>query len=72
MPGVSPSNADRNFNGYTLCAELDYKPVDHVMLYASYNRGSKSGGFTLSFGTPAPGSVDAFIKGLNCDPETLH
>lgn len=71
-PGVSPSDADRNFSGYALRAEFDYKPSNNLLLYTSYNRGSKSGGFTLSVGTPAAGNEQTFIQGLSYRPETLH
>jgi iron complex outermembrane receptor protein len=42
------------------------------LLYASYNRGSKSGGFTFSTGTPFAGFEAAFLNGIPYRPETLN
>ncbi|MBU6207639.1 MAG: TonB-dependent receptor, partial [Alphaproteobacteria bacterium] len=52
---VTPSAATPNFSGLTARAEIDYKPSRNLLAYASYNRGSKSGGFTFSTGTPTLG-----------------
>ena len=43
-----------------------------MLLYASYNRGSKSGGFTFSTGTPYGGTEVDFVNGIPFDPETLN
>ena len=43
-----------------------------MLLYLSYNRGSKSGGFTFSTGTPYGGTEVAFLNGIPFDPETLN
>jgi iron complex outermembrane receptor protein len=76
-----------NFNGrmsqglYSLRAELDWKPSEGALFYASYNRGVKSGGFNapldpsgsavfidpLTF-DPAPTAADA----MRFKPEVLH
>ena len=51
----------------TFKAAIDYKPSDDVMLYASYNRGFKSGIYNLSTLTnpPAdPEKVDSFEVGF--------
>jgi iron complex outermembrane receptor protein len=51
-------------------ATLGYKPADDVLLYASYSRGSKSGGLSLGSlpagvsPVVAPESVDAYEAGL--------
>ncbi len=73
MGGITatPSDAAPSFSGVTARAEIDYKPIDHVLLYASYNRGSKSGGFTFSTGTPFPGAEVATLNGVAYKPETL-
>lgn len=70
---VTPAAARPTYDGVTARAELDYKPGPDTLLYASYNRGSKSGGFTFSTGTPFPGQ--ALIDTLNnipYRPETLN
>ena len=74
--GVTPGDAKHDFDGVTARAQLDWKPSDHMLWYLSYNRGSKSGGYTFSTGTPydPDGSGDnprAFLQGLSFKPETL-
>jgi iron complex outermembrane receptor protein len=68
---TTPADATPTFSGVTARAEIDYKPIDRVLLYASYNRGSKSGGFTFSTGTPFPGAEVATLNGIPYRPETL-
>ena len=43
-----------------------------MLLYASYNRGSKSGGFTFSTGTPFPGQLIDTLNNIPYRPETLN
>lgn len=69
---VTPADARPSFSGVTARAEIDYKPSDNVLVYASYNRGSKSGGFTFSTGTPFPGQLIDTINNLPYRPETLN
>ncbi len=69
---VTTANATPTFRGLTARAEIDFKPVDNLLLYASYNRGSKSGGFTLSTGTPVLGTEAAFLNGIPYKPEVLN
>jgi iron complex outermembrane receptor protein len=69
---VTPGDADKNFSDYSVRAELDYKPTRDLLLYASYNRGTKSGGFTLSTSTPTAGFEASFINGIPYKPEVLH
>ena len=70
---ADPSAARPNFSGLTARAELDYKPSANTLLYASYNRGSKSGGFTFSTGTPTLGqAVYDTINGIAFRPEVLN
>ena len=48
----------------------DYRPSDEIMIYASYNRGFKSGGFNpteIPFNSFQPEKVDAFEAGLKLD-----
>jgi len=69
---LTPADARPSFSGVTARAEIDYKPSDKVLLYASYNRGSKSGGFTFSTGTPFPYQLIDTINNLPYRPETLN
>ena len=73
---ASPSLADPIFRGVTARAEIDYKPTTSTLIYASYNRGSKSGGFTFSTGTPTQSSTDQAvydtINGIAFRPEVLN
>ncbi|MES1972113.1 MAG: TonB-dependent receptor [Pseudomonadota bacterium] len=68
---TTPADATPKFSGLTARAEIDYKPIDQLLLYASYNRGSKSGGFTFSTGTPFPGAEVATLNGIPYRPEKL-
>ncbi|HEX4847774.1 MAG TPA: TonB-dependent receptor, partial [Novosphingobium sp.] len=69
---ITPADASPSFDGITARAEIDYKPSENVLVYASYNRGSKSGGFTFSTGTPFPGALVDTLNNLGYDPETLN
>jgi iron complex outermembrane recepter protein len=69
---VSPGDADATFDDFTARMELDYQPSDDLLWYLSYNRGSKSGGFTFSTGTPYGGTEVDFVNGIPFDPETLN
>jgi iron complex outermembrane recepter protein len=69
---VTPSDADATFDDFTARVELDYRPSDAMLWYLSYNRGSKSGGFTFSTGTPYGGTEVDFVNGIPFDPETLN
>ncbi len=68
---VNGRSATPTFSGLTARAEIDYKPIDDILLYASYNRGSKSGGFTFSTGTPFATFEAAFLNGIPYKPEVL-
>jgi iron complex outermembrane recepter protein len=74
LVAVSPADADKSFKGVTARFEVDYRATDDLLLYASYNRGSKSGGFTFSTGTPfaLPGAPEAFLNGIPFRPEVLN
>ncbi len=69
---VTPADADKTFSDYSVRAELDWKPTDAMLVYASYNRGTKSGGFTLSTSTPTFGFEKSFLNGIPYRPEVLH
>ncbi len=73
---ITPGDATRSFDGVTARVQVDWKPTDDLLWYLSYNRGSKSGGFTFSTGTPLrsgrqPGNPRAFLEGMPFKPETL-
>lgn len=68
---LTPADADKTYTGVTARLELDYKPTDNMLLYASYNRGGKSGGFTFSTGTPFDPYETAFLNGIPYRPEVL-
>jgi iron complex outermembrane receptor protein len=69
---LTPDDAIQSFDDFTARVELDYQANDQMLWYASYNRGSKSGGFTFSTGTPFDPNQIAFLDGMPFDPETLH
>lgn len=69
-PGTTPTGfsapADKSLRSTPLTGkiELEYKPSETALLYASISQGTKSGGFT-SYNVPSASAVDAF------KPETL-
>ena len=74
--GISPGDATNSFDGVTARVQLDWKPTDNLLLYGSFNRGSKSGGYTFSTGTPfdldgSQAAPRAFLEGIPFDEETL-
>jgi iron complex outermembrane receptor protein len=78
---VTPASADKTFTGVTARLELDYRVNSDVLLFAGYNRGSKSGGYSFSTGTPfadapafgVPDGTDAlFLNGIPFKPEVLN
>ncbi len=69
---VTPEDADQSFDDFTARLQLDFRPNDDLLWYASYNRGSKSGGFTFSTGTPFDPNQVTFLEGLVFEPETLN
>ncbi len=52
-------NRDQSLSEVTGKAQIDYKPSDETLLYASISRGIKSGGFT-AYNTLNPRAVDPF------------
>lgn len=69
---VTPGDAETTFDDVTARLELDYRPNDDMLWYVSYNRGSKSGGYTFSTGTPYNPNEEEFLNGIPFDPETLN
>ena len=68
---VTPAAASPSFSGVTARVELDYKPNSDTLIYTSYNRGSKSGGFTFSTGTPYAVAIVDTLNNIPYRPETL-
>ncbi|MDZ3832148.1 MAG: TonB-dependent receptor [Sphingopyxis sp.] len=86
LDGVS-INDTRSESKWTGTAILSYKPVDDLLLYASYSRGYKAGGFNLDrsalkppviLGTSpsttfaAVGGAQALVGNLQFDPELVN
>lgn len=86
LNGVSINNK-RSEDEWTGTAILSYKPVDDLMVYASYSRGYKAGGFNLDrsalknpviLGTnpsstfAAVGGAQALVGNLEFDPEMVN
>ena len=69
---ITPAAASPTFDGITARAQIDFKPSDNTLFYLSYNRGSKSGGFTFSTGTPFPTQLVDTLNNLTYRPETLN
>ncbi len=80
LNGVSISD-ERSEDEFTGTAILSYKPTDDLMVYASYSRGYKAGGFNLDrsalkspvlpFAATA-GGAQALVGRLQFDPETVN
>jgi len=73
-PATFPDLADRRFKNYSAKLELDRKLSDGTLVYVSWNRGTKSGGFTAQFIPPADTSgpgLAAYAADLTYNPEVL-
>jgi len=68
---ISPGDARKSFTGVTARAAIEYKPASNLLLYLSYNRGGKSGGFTVGSGTPFPSGVVDYLNNLGYRPESI-
>jgi outer membrane receptor protein involved in Fe transport len=71
-------NDKRNEDEFTGTAILSWKPTDNLLLYSSYSRGYKAGGFNLdrsALKSPilpfklTPGGAQALVGNLQFDPE---
>ncbi|ATY31267.1 TonB-dependent receptor [Sphingomonas psychrotolerans] len=87
LNGVS-INDERNEDEFTGTAVVSWKPTDDLLLYGSYSRGYKAGGFNLDRsalknpiqivgGLPtttfaAAGGAQALVGNLQFDPETVN
>lgn len=73
-------NSNRGEDKWTGTAILSYKPVDDLLMYASYSRGYKAGGFNLdrsALKSPIPtfaslGGAQALVNNLKFDPELVN
>lgn len=84
LNGVSIAD-ERNEDEFTGTAILSWKPVDDLLLYGSYSRGYKAGGFNFdrsalkspivpfaaSGGGNAQAGAQALVGNLQFDPETV-
>ncbi|HMO76273.1 MAG TPA: TonB-dependent receptor [Sphingopyxis sp.] len=78
LNGVS-INDSRSEDEWTGTAILSYKPVDDLLVYASFARGYKAGGFNLdrsALKAPTPtfasvGGAQALVGNLQFDPELV-
>jgi outer membrane receptor protein involved in Fe transport len=77
LNGVSITD-DRSESEFTGTGILSWKPVDDLMVYASYSRGYKAGGFNLDRSAlkapvlpfaATPGGAQALVGNLQFDPE---
>lgn len=64
-------DASKNFSNFSPRVSIDYKPTEETMLYASWSRGYRSGGYSLRGLTPIsatthfnPETVDSYEIGL--------
>jgi iron complex outermembrane recepter protein len=79
LNGVSISNR-RSEGEFTGTAILSWRPTDDLLLYGSYSRGYKAGGFNLdrsALKSPvgsfaAAGGAQALVGNLNFDPEKVN
>jgi iron complex outermembrane receptor protein len=74
-PETYPGSANRIFDNYSAKLELDRKFEDGSLAYVSWNRGTKSGGYTVPFSLPtgtSAAAIDAFTKDLTYNPEILN
>ena len=76
LPVYSPANncsASKTFGKFTFRGNIDYEIGAHKLLYASFSRGFRSGGFNgrssgpTTLGPYNPETVDAFETGLKAD-----
>jgi iron complex outermembrane recepter protein len=69
-PNFAPGAQASRFSKPTFLASLDHKFTDDLMVYASFSRGFKSGGYNiLSYSAPpvAPEVLDAYQIGLKSE-----
>lgn len=64
-PFFAPGDYERSFENTSFKGGLDWKPVDNLLVYASYSEGFKSGGFNTRYLVPVPAAI-------GYDPELLQ
>ena len=77
IPTLSPNNPNvgiptsygATFNKFTPKAGIEWKPITDVLVYGSWSRGFKSGGFN---GRPSPNASGGFNRIDAFGPETLE
>jgi len=74
VPILSETTGQNSFSNMSPRVSLDYKPHDNMMVYASFSKGFKSGGFTGRYVVPTPApkpfspeSVSAYEVGFKAD-----
>jgi iron complex outermembrane recepter protein len=76
VPAYGPANncnGSKSFGKFTWRAHVDYEIGDHKLIYASFSKGFRSGGFNGRAGSPTslgpynPETVDAYEVGLKAD-----
>ena len=58
-------DSSKNFSNFSPRVSIDYKPTDNTMLYASWSKGYRSGGYSLRGLTPISAST-------HFNPETVN
>jgi iron complex outermembrane recepter protein len=79
LNGVSISDK-RSESQFTGTAIASWKPIDHLLVYASYSKGYKAGGFNLDRSAlkiptasfASLGGAQALVGNLQFDPETVN
>ena len=65
-----PSEGEKTFEKVTWRLAADYRPNSTILVYGSYNRGFKSGGFNpteIPYNSFEPEQIDAYEAGLKLD-----
>ncbi len=73
-------NSQRKEDQFTGTGILSWKPIDDLLVYASYSRGYKAGGFNLdrsalklpTFSFASQGGAQALVGALQFAPETVN
>ncbi|MDB6086800.1 MAG: TonB-dependent receptor, partial [Gammaproteobacteria bacterium] len=71
-PTLDPGVADKIFKDYSAKLELDRQLAKDLLLYLSFNRGTKSGGFEASLATPFGGLAPQFLASIPYGKERLN
>lgn len=66
FPGIGPIVVDNDSDDWSGKFQLNFKPADNVLLYASASKGLKSGGFTVTLARGYPLDEFAYL------PENLY